>query len=173
MRCQWEKCQQGPSAQLFACCFLKREKILLCRTTKVPSSYRHPSIAHPCVPSNSSHSESLSLIPSEEGILFIRGDHEFQAVSGNYLAMSSVIQLLMCACDCSVQTLRSCFYWQAQYLYLSPGHQKALQLRLPASQAASLPASLYKDFLLFYSSSLFGGGLLSLWCQQSWCRHLS
>lgn len=29
------------------------------------------------------------------------------------------------------------FFWQARYLSLSPGHQKALQLRLPATQAAS------------------------------------
>lgn len=31
-----------------------------------------------------------------------------QAVSGNCLATDSEIQLLVCACDCSLQTLRSC-----------------------------------------------------------------
>lgn len=94
---------------------------------------------------------------------------ELQVVSGNFLAIGTVVQLQLCARGCSIQTLdpASCLFWQAQHLPLSPGHQKAVQLRIPASQVPVLPASLNKGFLLVYSSSLFRGGLLSLWWQQS------
>lgn len=51
----------------------------------------------------------------------------------------------------------SWFFWQAQYLSLSPGHQKALQLSLAASQAASSACQPLQGLLAVLSSHLFGG----------------
>lgn len=63
----------------------------------------------------------------------------FQYCLAICLATESIIQSLMYAHDCSVWILRTriLFLPQAQQLSLPPKHEKALQLRPPATWAAS------------------------------------